>query len=283
MRYWAPVLLAIAVALGAVQIVSSIALRGSAEPGSWVRLVPETLALRVERIDPAFPLPAPVRLVLAQRAIDENDPARAEAELAKVPESRDRLALEGRLAQARGDAAGAVRAYLAADDLEDIELQVGALARDRNLAAALALQHATIARLEADPTQADALARAYFALGRLEETQAYAFWVGTPQRNAHEVAAGAAYARAVALAPLEERYLIAYANQLLNLDRFGDAERAFLRARDADPTSADPFAGLGELAHRRGDEQAARAYLARARSLDAHDEAVLRLARELGA
>ena len=254
MRYWAPVLLAIAVALGAVQIVSSIALRGSAEPGSWVRLVPETLALRVERIDPAFPLPAPVRLVLAQRAIDENDPARAEAELAKVPESRDRLALEGRLAQARGDAAGAVRAYLAADDLEDIELQVGALARDRNLAAALALQHATIARLEADPTQADALARAYFALGRLEETQAYAFWVGTPQRNAHEVAAGAAYARAVALAPLE-----------------------------ADPTSADPFAGLGELAHRRGDEQAARAYLARARSLDAHDEAVLRLARELGA
>ena len=131
MRYWAPVLLAIAVALGAVQIVSSIALRGSAEPGSWVRLVPETLALRVERIDPAFPLPAPVRLVLAQRAIDENDPARAEAELAKVPESRDRLALEGRLAQARGDAAGAVRAYLAADDLEDIELQVGALARER--------------------------------------------------------------------------------------------------------------------------------------------------------
>jgi uncharacterized protein HemY len=56
-----------------------------------------------------------------------------------------------------------------------------------------------------------------------------------------------------------------------------------LRARDADPTSADPFAGLGELAHRRGDERAARSYLERARSLDAHDEAVLRLARELGA
>jgi Flp pilus assembly protein TadD len=222
-------------------------------------------------------------LVLAQRAIDERDPARAEAELAKLPESRDRLALEGRLAQARGDAPAAVRAYLAADDLGDLERQVDELARSRNLGAALALQHATIVRLAADPTQADALAQAYFALGRLEETQAYALWVGSPERHAHEVAAGAAYARAVALAPLEERYLIAFANQLLNLDRLGEAERAFLRARDADPTSADPFAGLGELAHRRGDERTARAYLERARSLDAHDEAVLRLARELGA
>jgi tetratricopeptide (TPR) repeat protein len=149
--------------------------------------------------------------------------------------------------------------------------------------AALALQHAAVARLQTDPTQADALARAYFDLGRLEETEAYRSWVGSAARNRHEALAGEAYARAVALAPLEERYAIGYGNQLLNLARLGDAASAFARARDADPTSPEPLVGLGEVAHRRGDDRSARADLERARSLDAGDPAVLRLAHELGA
>ena len=269
--------------LGSVQFVSSIALRAHAQPGSWVRLVPQALALRIEGIDPKAPLPPALRLVLARSALDAGDPGRAQAYLAQLAPSRDRSALEGRLAVARGDRDGAVQDFLDAGDIADLEEQVDALQARGALDAALRLQHAAVLRLQADPTQADALAQAFFGLGRLEEDKAYRFAVGSAVRHQHEVLAGAAYARAAALAPLEERYALAYANQLLNLARLDDAASAFARARDTDPTSPEPLVGLAEVAHRRGDEQTARAELERARSLDARDPAVVRLGRELGA
>jgi tetratricopeptide (TPR) repeat protein len=269
--------------LAAVQLVSSVALRASAQAGSWVRLVPQPLAAQIERVDPAAPLPPALRLVLARNALSENDPARAQAYIARLPASADRMVLEGNLAEARGDVPGAVRAYLAAGDLNDLEARVEDLRSAGQIGPALTLAREIVARLRNDPTQADALAQAYWNLGHVEESKAYQSWVGSPERNQHERLAAAAYARAVALAPLQERYLIAYANQQLNLEQLGAAATAFSRAQNVDPASADPLAGLGEVAHRRGDAAAARAYLARARALDAHSEAVIRLARELGA
>lgn len=96
------------------------------------------------------------------------------------------------------------------------------------------------------------------------------------------MAAGDAYAHALALAPLEERYLLAFGNQQLNLADLPAAERTFERARDVDPTSAEPLAGLGDVAFRQGDAAGARSYLARARALDPGSAAVRTLALKLG-
>ena len=274
---------AAALVLGAIQAASAIALRADAATGSWPSVVPPGLAGSVDRLAPSVPIPAALRLVLAREALARGDVGTATVDVAALPPSRDRLALTGRLAEERGDTTAALRAYLDAGDLADVEAAIAALQASGHIPAALAVQKLFVSRLEADRTQADALAQAVFDVGRLEETQAYQLAVGSPQRHAHEVASGDAYARAVALAPLDERYLIAYANQQINLHEFADAERTFERARDADPTSAEPLAGLGAVAAERGDRAAARALLARARALDPASDAVRNLARALGA
>jgi hypothetical protein len=275
-------LLALALVLGAVQCTASIALRGDAQPGSWVGLVPAPLALQIERTDPALPLPPALRLVLAKRALERGDRSAAAGYLARLPQSRDRLALEGTLAESRGDETAALADYLAAGDLDDVERHVNDLAAEFRFDRALPLQQAVVDRLRGDPAQADALARAYYELGGLDEGHAYRLAVASTERDAAERDAAAAYERAVALAPLSERYLIAYGNQLLNVHRADDARAIFVRARDVDPTAAEPLVGLAESALRRGDATDARAYFARARAIDANDPAVGRLARELG-
>jgi tetratricopeptide (TPR) repeat protein len=185
------------------------------------------------------------------------------------------------LAEARGDRAGAARAYLAAGDLDDIERVVDGYARDERFDAALPLQQQAIARLESDRTQTDELARAFYELGMLDEAYSYRLRQFSQTRHDAELRAAAAYARAVALSPLSERYLIADGNQLLNLQRIGDAEEVFRRARDVDPASAVPLAALGDAAFRRRDFAQARAYLQRARAIDPSAPAVARLAHEL--
>ena len=244
---------------------------------------PPGLGAAVDGLDPSLPMPPALRLVLARRALDRHDDPRAQALIAGLGQTPDRLALEGRLADARGDRESAVRMFLAAGDLADLEARIDELAKAGALEAALALQRETVARLARDPTQGDALAQADFALGRLEQRQAYRFPLASPERERHQTSAAQAYERAVALAPLQERYLIAYANELVNAGRLDAAAAGFRRAWDVDPTSAEALAGLGDVAHRQGDDAAARAYLARSRVLDATDAAVRRLARELGA
>ncbi len=275
-------LLALAAVLGAVQFTASVALRGDAQPGSWMRLVPESFALQIERTNPALPLPPALRLLLAKRALERGDAPAARADLDRLPESRDRLALEGGLAESRGDERAALADYLAAGDLDDVERHVNELADGFHFDRALPLQQAVVDRLSTDPTQADALARAYYQLGALDEGHAYRLAVASPERDAAERDSAAAYERAVELSPLSERYLIAYGNQLLNVHQPEAARMVFVRARDVDPTAAEPFVGLAESALRRGDAAGARANFARARDIDPSDPAVLRLARELG-
>jgi tetratricopeptide (TPR) repeat protein len=275
------VLAAIVVVLAYLQVVSSIALRGSAQAGSWVRFVPPALADRVDRLAPGFPLPSALGLVLARDALAAGDLDLASRDLARLAPSRDRTSLSGGLAEARGDAAGAVGDYLAAGDLTGLERHIAELQAAGRLAAALDLQQAAIVKLQGDRTQSDSLADAFFTLGRLEETAAYALAVGSSGRQARELASRDAYARAVALAPLDENYLLAYANQLVNVGDDNGARRAFQRARDADPASAEPLAGMGDVALRLGQRERARAFLARAKALDATSAAVLRLEHEL--
>jgi tetratricopeptide (TPR) repeat protein len=276
------VLVLVASGFGAVQFVASVALRERAVPGAWVRLVPEGLARRVERVDVRWPMPQALVLVLARRALEEGDLERADAALARLDPSSDKLALEGDVAEARGDGAAADRAYLAAGDLEDVEARVDMLRRARENEEALTLQYALVAELQHDPTQRDTLAQAYYFLGQLEQEAAYRYHSYTASLATHQERAGVAYKHALEIAPGEERYLLAYANQLLNLERFPEARAEFLKARDVDVTLPEPLTGLGETALRLGDRSAALGYLARARKLNPANDAVVRLAHELG-
>lgn len=272
----------VAIGLGVVQVLSSIVLRERARDGAWVEVLPVGVLAAVDRLDPRVPIPPALRLVMGRAALAARDLPRAREEAALLGTSRDAYALEAGIAEAMGDGARATAAYLAAGDLTGLETRVDALAREDRFDEALALQHAIVARLRPDRTQADALAEAFFGLGRLEERRAYALAVGVPQRHVHELRARDAYAAAVEVSPLAEHYLLALGNQQLNVAELDAAVRTFERARDLDPTSADPIVGFGDAAARRGDRTAARAYLARARALDPRSEAVGRLAREIG-
>jgi len=270
-------------ALGILQCLGSVAVRASAERGAWVGFVPPSIGRRVDALETALPLPEALRIVLARHALERGDLDLAARDIARVRSSRDRLALEGGLAEARHDPTAAIAAYLAAGDLAGVRDAVEARVRGGNIDGALALQGAVIVRLQGERTQADALAEAYFELGVLQQTQAYGFYVETPQRRASEVLALHAYLRAVALAPLSLRYLIALGNQQLNLGQLPAASRNFARAHEIDPTSAEPLAGLADAALRRGDTATARSYFTRARALAPSSSALLRLARRLGA
>ena len=100
-------------------------------------------------------------------------------------------------------------------------------------------------------------------------------------RRPWAVRAMAAYVQAVALAPLSEKYLIAAGSQEINLDDARAAQRYFERARDADPTSAQAWAGLAALALRAGDRATARRDAARATRLNPSLPAVQRLNDDL--
>ena len=270
----------LALSLGVEQAVASVALRDDARRPAWVRYVPAGLAARVDGLDPGLPLPPVLRLVLARRALAAGDFGLLAAHVARLPASRDRAELEGALADRRGDAAAAVADYLAAGDLDDVERRIEALAASGRGDEALRLQHAAIAAAEADPAQIGNVPEAYYRLGLLEQELAYRIpdpgARGEPQRRSLE-----AYRKAVALAPLESRYLLAAGNEAINLDDLDTALGFFQRARDVDPSSADALAGFGDVAVRRGNTAEARRYLAEAQRLNAASPAVQRLAAQL--
>jgi tetratricopeptide (TPR) repeat protein len=270
-----------ALLLAGLQLVAGLAVRDRAVAGSWLSFVPPAAAARVQELPPAFPLPSPLRQLLARRALEDGDLALAARRIAGLPPSSERFALEGGLAEARGDAGAAARAYLAAGDLAGVDRLVAAAERRGDANGALALQTEAVRRLRDDRTQSDVLAEAYYRLGLLEEEAARRL----PQRDAryreNELRSKAAYDSAVALAPFSQRYLIAAGSQELNLGDLDAAAGDYTRARNADPTSAVALVGLGEVALRRGDAAGAKAWLARARALAPADPALLRLARKL--
>lgn len=271
----------LALALGVEQALAGIALRDDARRPAWVRYVPAGLAARVDHLDPALPLPPTLRLVLARRALAAGDDALAQAHVARLPASRDRAELSGTLAERRGDTQEAVRDFLDAGDLDGLEHRVESLAASGHGAEALTLQRAAIARAERDPAQAGNVPEAYYRLGLLEQNLAYA--VPDPvARSGAERQSLEDYRKAVDLAPLEERYLIAAGNEEINLGDLDAALPYFARALDSDPSSVDALTGFGDVAQRRGDTALAKTYLEQARRLNPAAPAVQRLARQLG-
>jgi tetratricopeptide (TPR) repeat protein len=270
----------LALGLGALQAVASIALRDDARAPSWVLAIPAGFAARVDALDPALPLPQQLRLVLARRALVGGRDQLAAAYVAGLAPSPDRAELSGMLAERRGDAAEALRWYVAAGAVDKIEDRVDALAAAGKTGEALGLQASLVERVRGDPAQAAELPEADYRLGLLEQRVAYTLDIS--QRGPLQARSLADYERAVALAPQEERYVIAAGNEAINDDDLDKALRYFGRARELDPRSATPVAGFGDIALRRGDRAQALADLRQARALDPAADSVRRLAAKLG-
>jgi tetratricopeptide (TPR) repeat protein len=268
-------------AFGFEQALAGIALRDDARRPAWVRYVPAGVAARVDGLNPALPLPAALRLVLARRALAAGNFELVAGHVARLPASRDRAELSGALAEHRGDPAAALRDFLEAGDLDGIEHRVEALAASGRGDEALALQRSAIARATGDPAQTGNVPEAYYRLGLLEQRLAYQ--IQDPgARTGPQQQSLADYRKAVELAPLEERYLIAAGNEEINVGDLDAASTFFQRARDSDPSSADALTGFGDIALRRGDTAEAKTFLAQARRLNPNSSAVQRLAHKLG-
>jgi len=266
--------------LGYQQFLAGVVLRDRAAPGAWPALVPARIARGIDDGNPWFASSA-LRYQLARRAVDDGEFALAAQRIAQLAGAPERAALEGRLAELEGDGASASRDYLAAGDRDGVQRRAQALAGARRIDEALALEHQLLERLQDDPEQVDALADTWLSVGRLEQMRAYGLGTATAAGQAAAGRSADAYARAVALAPLSERYLLAAGTQALNLGDLDAAAGYFTRARDADPTAAEAYAGLGETALRRGDRVRARAELERAEQLGPDMASVRRLAQEL--
>lgn len=238
----------------------------AAAPGSIPsRISPQTGAAiyrAIARVAPA----SYVYSMLAGAAFEQGDAREAQAYAQHLPDSPARSELLGRIALANGDQTAASRYFIAANDVFSLRTAVTRLA-SHDLPAAYDLQVRLTQSLAHTATHPDALADAYWELGRLATQRGYAH---PPQRHEWFVQGLRDYERAVALAPTAERYLMAAGSQELNLDDPKTAVQYFQRVVNQNPASADAYAGLGVSAFRLGNLDEARHYEQLSRSYDPH-------------
>ncbi|HEY5256997.1 MAG TPA: hypothetical protein VIJ12_01310 [Candidatus Baltobacteraceae bacterium] len=260
-----------------MQIASAALLSASASPGSFpARLSPE-LGVRIYR-RLARIAPAPyVETMLANYDLQHGDVAAALRESVALPSSPMRNELLARIADRSGDRALALEYFLVAPDVSAIAQEVDRVQRVDPMAA-FDLERRLADRLNALTTHPDAVADAYWRLGQLLTLASY-----RPGQDARALRLRAMnhYLRAIDLAPLSERYLLAAGSQALLLNDPARARRFFLRGVDVDPTSADAYAGLGIVALIAGDTTQARAFAARAYALDPNAHILGDLQRQL--
>lgn len=214
---------------------------------------------RIERVAPA----PYVETMLAGNALRDGDLSTAASYANKMPADATKSELLGRIALARGQGELAREYFLAAPDVDAMQAQISAISQT-NADAAFGWELALKDRLQSLTTHPDAVAFAYWRMGQLVTLRGYrnpplraSLW----RRGLHY------YTVAARLAPLSERYLLAAGSQGLLLRDDDVARTYFQRGVDADPTSADAYAGLGIVAYRAKNFARARefAQLARAR------------------
>jgi tetratricopeptide (TPR) repeat protein len=225
--------------------------------------------------------PAPyVEITLARDALQTAKPNAAERYAVRLPASPIRDELFAEIAAERGRRLLAIEYFLAAPDPGAIDRAANELA-SRDPAAAYALERLLEVRLARMRTHPDAVAQAYWEMGRLANRTAWRqvpgsarqqFWLRQGLQN---------FEAAVTLAPLSERYLVEAANQADLLDEHVRAQTLFGRAAEIDPTSADAIAGLGVVAWQSGDRGSALLDLSRARRIDPNALMVRALERDL--
>jgi tetratricopeptide (TPR) repeat protein len=206
-----------------------------------------------------------MRVELARGAIVRREPARATALLAPLGDSPDVIDLRGRAALLAGDPAGALRDFAAAGDYIAAQAAIDARgARDPR--AALAIVRDFEARFAAHGAAPEIAAEVEWREGGIAAAAAARYPQDAPE---YERAAVDAFAKALARAPNDEKYLLNYAFAAL---RIGDAEGArktYERAAQVVPDSVDAFVGVAVTAATLGDCPAARVALVRARAFAA--------------
>ncbi|HEY6449805.1 MAG TPA: tetratricopeptide repeat protein [Candidatus Cybelea sp.] len=272
--------IALIVVFGTVQLASDALESRAAVARTLPTRIPVRFGIAVYRLlDRIAPAPY-VETSLSEEALARGDADAAERYALRLPASPIRDELLARVASMLGNAALAREYFLAAPDPEAVGKFVEALAV-RDPAAAYALERLLQVRLARNATHPDAVAEAYWQMGRLANRQAWREVSGSTLQRAWLRRALGDFETAVSLAPLSERYVVEAANQA---DLLGDRRRAaqlFAHAVDIDPASADAIAGLGVVAWENGEPNAARRYLARARALDPRSLMVRALERDL--
>jgi tetratricopeptide (TPR) repeat protein len=217
--------------LGAMQIASDAIDARAGVPGSIPARLSPALGARIDMVlARAMPLPS-IEAMLARYDLDSGDLAAATAATAQLPGSSVRDELFGQIARSRGDHRLAMEYFLVAPDVAAVQAEIDRWARvDR--ASAYRLETRLLDRLIALTTHPDAVAQAYWHLGKLETSPLHALQDDQ---------------RAVALAPFSDTYMLAAASKELTLGRPARAARYYQRILDADPTNRDAIKGLAKL------------------------------------
>lgn len=182
--------------------------------------------------------------MLARNALATGDLDGAQAHAIRMPATPPRNELLAQIADARGQAQLALEYYLVAPDVEAVGRYVAAMGV-KDPVGAYVLESDLLAHLEALTTHPDAVADAYWRLGRLATRHGY---LDPPARATAWKTGLADYRQAVALAPLSEKYWLALGNQYVLLEDWPSARNAFERARGINPNSVDAAAGLDAAA-----------------------------------
>ncbi|HEY9179777.1 MAG TPA: hypothetical protein VIO32_03595 [Candidatus Baltobacteraceae bacterium] len=230
--------------------------------------MPAQLGIAVYRAAARVAQPPFVDGMLARAALDRGDLAHAQRYAQRLPASAKRDDLLAEIAQARGDDAAAQHYFVRAGDIEAIDRAVSAL-RMHDPQKAYGLESALKDRLAQSGTHPDAVAEAYWRLGRIA-------W----QESKRELGMQQ-YMQAIALSPLSEKYLISGGFAAYDLHDDDAALRYFARALSVDPASADADAGAGMALLAQGDRAGAVRYEQRARSANPRSHALHTLDRQL--
>lgn len=200
-------------------------------PGSIPARLSPALGARIDLLlARVMPLPS-IESMLARYDLDTGDLVAAASATARLPDSSVRDELFGQIARSRGNHHLAMEYFLVAPDVAAVQTEIDRRARvDR--ASAYRLESRLLDRLVALTTHPDAVAEAYWHLGKLES---------------RPLAALRDDQRAVALAPFSDKYLLAAASKELSLGRPTRAARYYQRILNADPTNHAAIKGLAKL------------------------------------
>ncbi len=204
-----------------------------------------------------------VRTTLVRAALVRNEPARAAALLAGMPDTTDVLDLRGRTAMAAGDDAAALRYFSAAGDFVTASAAIEAMGRSDPRAALVVIRDLE-KQLDARASEPEIGAEAAWREGVIAAAASLRYPDDAPAllRESED-----AFGRALARAPNEEKYLLNYAFVALRLGDVKTANGTYDRAAQVVPDSVDAFVGVAVTRAMRGDCAASRDAIVRARSL----------------
>jgi tetratricopeptide (TPR) repeat protein len=242
------------VVLAVVQIGSDGLYGDAAAAGTLPRAVPRAVGVRIYDFLSAAGFPSFARRAAARAAIEDGRFATASGLIDSLRPGGDRDDLQGQLFAAQGDHRDSVARYVAAGDLVRVSDVVDALDRRGQAQTALEIQRDLVRELEA-LHDTDSLAHAYWRLAQLES------------ETGDHAGSLVAYARALALEPLSETYLLGAANEAMGHGDLAAAQARFRRVVELDPGSVDGHVGVGRVALRLGDVAEARRQIAIAQRL----------------